>query len=265
MNGEKIEFFKNLVSLNEIRVAAGNKLDSKRFAPEIIVLRNGKKLDVKYSEGVLQIVALQVEKDIDFWLNTLQAHCKAKDTDGVKRALVEMSQDARNALLLQTVENISLPLSKACVIELLGRYGLDMNAAGEAGVEDSTIASQEGHEVAAFQLVEREEGVLAAEHNVRPGPLFPYSCSHARFADLLLRYGADPLTVDYHGNSCIFTLHPRWDLPKSSNCSSSAEWMCIYEGPTWIHTSLWNTQSIIDEPVSLISSCETLGTSSWYY
>jgi len=170
MNGDKMEFFKRRASLGEIRVAAANKLDPKRFAPEIIVLRNGKKLDVQHSEGVLHIVALPVERDIDFWLNTLKAHGKAKDTDGVKRALDEMSQDARNEVLLRTVNSfLSFPLSKACVIE----------------------------------LVEREEGVLAAEQNGRLGPLFPYSCWRARFADMLLRYGADPLTEDAFGYLCI--------------------------------------------------------------
>lgn len=103
-NGDKIEFFDDgEVTLDDLRVAASNVLNPMRFAPEIVVLKSGRKLlhgDMIMEAGDLQLVVIEdKEKDEHFWMDAVDAHLSVRDIHGVERAVAAMPSYIRNILL----------------------------------------------------------------------------------------------------------------------------------------------------------------------
>jgi len=156
MNGEKMEFFDRKTYLEDVRFAAANKLDPKRFAPEIVVLRDGKELTdggKKIEPGVLHTVALYISRDVDFWIRALRVHGMRGDTHGAERAWAEMGQEPLNGILLRSASIGNWLPQKEFSIESLIKHGAEANAVDENGRTSLAIASEKGFARAAAQLI----------------------------------------------------------------------------------------------------------------
>lgn len=183
MNGDKMEFGAH-ATLNDVRVAAANELDPKRFAPEITVWRDGKKLDGKCARvppGVVNIVAFKpAQQDRDFWIRAIDAHSMALDTGGVERVVAELDQATLDGFLLRCASRVWSPQNKRLMESLL-RHGANVNAVDE-----------EGNTGIIRGLIKRRQ---VDSHNKRDVN-WP--------VDVLIKHGADVNRVNQRGQSSLY-------------------------------------------------------------
>lgn len=206
MNGEKMEFPKG-TTLDEIRIAAANKLDPKCFFPEILILKGGKKLGGecgKVQHDELDIVAdCHIKRNHGFWCRAIKAHNLAGDADGVERAVVEMNQATRNAFLIDNAKARKGFDREVCLTELLLKHGANVDAMDEEGSTSLHIASKCGDNGMVDLLVGHGADVNRGGQYGRTSLIVASLYGKTDTVALLIKYGADVNASDEYGNTSL--------------------------------------------------------------
>lgn len=208
MNGDRIEFFDHDLIVNDIRVAAANKLDPKRFAPEITVFRGAQQFSARSWDTIdigidkqrekIYAVADYVPQDLAFWHKAIRLHSLAADADGLERAAAALSswkEEEETNISPQFLRSVARSRADACAHELrIIERSVQQNGAPQQATDGSSWWPL--NRSMTQMLLEHEVSSLATFHYKNTG-----SGSRLQHIDVefLLKHGANVHRRNHRG------------------------------------------------------------------